>query len=252
VLIKLPPELIAQHRLNAFFGLVIWFISTAIFLALVTLHPERVDSPLHFLKDNALPIIIASGILMFLSFFWGCYSLAMAKGYPWATMLLGVLGPPAQIVVVVALICMQNKQNVVPMASAGKKLRPPITYTEYLQIYRKNSFVAVPLGIIGVALGVAVILVKTHMFPDRDTQTMVGMVIYAFGYAGVFAGCWYWLRAKNWSDVIMLVGMLPFSLLFIPTVHAQVLGSIGILVTGLIMLPVILIAVVFVLPDNSI
>ena len=252
MLIKLPPELIAQHRLNAFFGLAIWFVSTAVFVAMVTLHPERVDSPLHVLKDNALPIIIVSGIVMFLSFFWGCYSLAMAKGYPWATVLLGVLGPPAQVAVVVALIFMQDKQNVAPMQSAGKKLRPPITYTEYLQIYRKNSLVTVPLGIVGVAIGVAVILVKTRMFPDRDTQTMVGMVIYAFGYAGVFAGCWYWLRAKNWSDVIMLVGILPFGLLFIPTVHTQVTGSIGIMVTGLVMLPVILIAVVFVLPDNSI
>ena len=250
VLIKLPPEVIAQHRLNAWLGLMIWLISTALLLVLAVLRPDHLNSPLHFMKEVALPVAIADGVVSFASFFWGTYSLAVMKGYPGAAALFGIMGPPAQLVVIGGLLLMENRQAAIGAQMPMKNANPPLTNNQRIAICRRKAAISIPMGLVIVAGALALVWYRTHLFASQDTQRALAMGVFAAGHGLVMAGCWWWLRAKHWTDFILVLGVLPFGALALPAVRAG-LETKGILVTVMAMLPLIVLAVTVVLPDNA-
>jgi hypothetical protein len=42
------------------------------------------------------------------------------------------------------------------------------------------------------------------------------MFAFLAGYSGVIAGCSYWLKAKQCNEAIVVIGLMPLALLFIP------------------------------------
>ncbi len=77
------------------------------------------------------------------------------------------------------------------------------------------------------------------------------MFVFLFGYTGVIAGCWWWLKAKSWNDAIIVIGLMPLGILLIPYVRLILLSIPALLPLGMVFMPFVLIVVVLALPDRS-
>jgi len=66
----------------------------------------------------------------------------------------------------------------------------------------------------------------------------------------IYGGRW-WVRAKNWPDPVILIGLLPLVVLFIPYVRLIYRFVPLILPAGMVIMPIILLGVIAVLPDKS-
>jgi hypothetical protein len=228
------------------FGLILFFVTL---LAVRHFYPGEA-SP--FSEDTMSRLLWGDVIVLMAVFFWATYYVAEAKGYSGAIALCGILGPPAQLAMLVALLAMTDKHATQPMRSGAKKLRPPHgSKNERIVIYRRNALVGIVFGVGGIMVGVLLVLFRFGIFADHDNEAALGMFVFLFGYGGVITGCWWWLKAKDWVDAIVFIGLLPIGILFIPYVRLVFLAIPGLMPVSMVMMPLILIVVVAVLPDKS-
>jgi hypothetical protein len=80
---------------------------------------------------------------------------------------------------------------------------------------------------------------------------VLGVFIFLGGYGSVIIGCSYWLKAKQWPEAIVFIGLLPLAIPFIPFVRLILLAAPRIIPVAMVMMPLILIVVVCLLPDKS-
>jgi len=116
---------------------------------------------------------------------------------------------------------------------------------------RRNAVLGIYFGLIGIISGAFLAIFRLGIFPDRGDEVVLGMFVFIGGYLGVITGCWYWFKAKEWNEAIVFIGLMPLAILFIPFVRLILLAAPAILPAGMVMMPLILIVVVFVLPDKS-
>jgi hypothetical protein len=117
--------------------------------------------------------------------------------------------------------------------------------------YKRNALVGNAFGLTGIAMGVYLVLFRAGIFNLHSDEVVLGMLVFLCGYAGVIWGCWWWVKAKAWPDAVIVIGLLPLVICFIPYVRLIYLAAPALLPTSMIMMPIILIVVVFVLPDKS-
>lgn len=189
-------------------------------------------------------------LVLAVSFFWTCYHLALSKGYSGAICIFGVLGPPAQLGVLIGLLVMRDKHSR-ETSHRPKKHRYGGSRLERIVICRRNAVIGIFFGLGGIAAGVALVLFRFGIFHHHSDEVVLGIFVFVAGYAGVITGCWWWLKAKQWIDAIVFIGLMPLGVLFVPYVRLLYLSIPALLPTGMVFMPIVLIVVVFALPDRS-
>jgi hypothetical protein len=126
---------------------------------------------------------------------------------------------------------------------------------ERIIIYRRNALLGIYFGLPGMLLGALLVIFRWGFFRDHSNEVVLGMFVFLAGYAGIITGCGYWLKAKQWNEAIVLIGLIPLVIpavtLFIPFVRLILIAELALLPIGLFMMSLILIVVVFALPDKS-
>lgn len=117
--------------------------------------------------------------------------------------------------------------------------------------YRRNALVGNYFGLAGIVAGLLLVVVDWGMFRDHDDEASLGLFVFLAGYCGLISGCWWWLKAKSWNETVVLIGLLPVVILFIPYVRLMFVAIPELLPVMMVMMPLILFVVVLVLPDHS-
>ena len=141
--------------------------------------------------------------------------------------------------------------------TGGRKKSPArrISNTERVMRARSRAVLFSYLGALGIAVGMLLVVVRWGIFADHADESTLGIIIFGAGYCSVMAGCWRWLQAKHWSEALIVIGLWPLPIAFIPFVRiifAQILLSSPVLLLLLMLLtPAVLLVVVATLPDKS-
>ena len=117
--------------------------------------------------------------------------------------------------------------------------------------FRRNALIGIYFGLAGILSGIALVLFYWGIFADHSNEVALGICVFIAGYVGVISGCWWWLKAKAWNEGVVLIGLAPLAILFVPFVRLIYVASPLILPAGMVMMPLVLLVVVFVLPDKS-
>lgn len=117
--------------------------------------------------------------------------------------------------------------------------------------HRRNAILGIYFGLAGILLGAFLVVFRLGIFDDHANEIVLGIFIFLAGYTGVMVGCSNWLKAKQWNDAVVFIGLMPLVIPFIPFVRLILLASPAILPLGMVMMPLILIGIIFVLPDKS-
>ncbi|MDD5350080.1 MAG: hypothetical protein PHQ12_07700 [Chthoniobacteraceae bacterium] len=116
--------------------------------------------------------------------------------------------------------------------------------------YRRNAAIGIILGITAIVCGIALVLDRRGLLLPRPTAFFSGIIVFFVGYCTVIAGCWSWVKAKALNDAILIIGLAPIFLLFIPFVRLLLFIAPQLIVVGMIMMPLILISIIAVLPSQ--
>jgi len=138
--------------------------------------------------------------------------------------------------------------------NTGAKKRPlerRMSNTERVMRARRNALLCNYFGLGGVAVAVLLVLFRWGIFADRDYEIGLGLIVFFAGYCGVISGCWWWLRAKEWSEGVLIIGVAPLGIAFVPFVRLLLLAQPLLLPVTMFMATLILFVVVLVLPDKS-
>jgi len=125
------------------------------------------------------------------------------------------------------------------------------SHLERIMIYRRNALLGIYFGLPGIFLGALFVIFLWVIFRDHTNEVVLGMFVFLGGYAGIIVGCAYWLKAKEWNEALVIIGLLPLGILFIPFVRLLLFAEPLLLPVGMFMMALILIVVVFALPDKS-
>jgi hypothetical protein len=136
-------------------------------------------------------------------------------------------------------------------ANHGRHHRRRKSHLEQIMIYRRNALMGVYFGLPGIFLGALLVIFRCGVFLDHANEIVLGMFVFLGGYAAIIAGCAYWLKAKKWSEALVVIGLMPLAILFIPFVRLILIAEPALLPVGMFMMSLILIVVVFALPDKS-
>lgn len=116
---------------------------------------------------------------------------------------------------------------------------------------KRNAVLGIYFGLAGILAGVFLSIFRVGIFDDHANEVVLGIFVFLAGYCGVMAGCSSWLKAKNHSEGIVFIALMPLVVLFIPFVRLFLIAVPGLMALAMVMMPVILIVVVAVLPDQS-
>jgi hypothetical protein len=116
---------------------------------------------------------------------------------------------------------------------------------------RRNALVALYFGMPVMFLGVAFCLFRWGLFAQHSTEVALGMFVLMAGYAVIMAGCRWWLLAKGWNEAVMLIGLLPVVSPLIPFLRLWIVREPIFLWGGMVMMSLVLMVVIFTLPDRS-
>lgn len=143
-----------------------------------------------------------------------------------------------------------------PRRSGKKKPRERhMSNTERVMQARSKALFWNYLGALGFVIGILLVLFRWGIFHDRQNEIILAMFAFAVGYCSIMGGCWWWLRAKVWSEALILIGVWPLPIAFIPFVRIIfvhiLLTSPILLLMLLVLTPAILVVVIATLPDKS-
>jgi hypothetical protein len=130
------------------------------------------------------------------------------------------------------------------------------SHLERIVIYRRNALLGIYFGLPGIFLGALFVIFRWGIFSDHANEVVLGMFVFLAGYAGIIVGCAYWLKAKEWNEALVIIGLLPLGIfssgiLVFRFVRLLVFAEPLLLPVGMFMMALILIVVVFALPDKS-
>jgi len=136
-------------------------------------------------------------------------------------------------------------------SSQRKKARPHQSPAERIARYRRNAVVGVYYGLGGIVAGVGLVIFRWRIFSDHIYEICLGIGLFLCGYSAVIAGCYWWLKAKSWNEAIVSIGLTPLAIPLIPFVRLLLLASPMFLPMAMVMMPLILVVVVFALPNRT-
>jgi hypothetical protein len=117
--------------------------------------------------------------------------------------------------------------------------------------YRRKALPRIYFGLTGITIAVLLVVFRFGIFAERENELVLGIFVFVAGYCGLISGCLYWVKAKKWSEAVVVIGLLPVVILFIPYVRLIFLAVPNLLLSSMVMMPLILLVVVAVLPDKS-
>lgn len=117
--------------------------------------------------------------------------------------------------------------------------------------FRRNAMLGIYFGLLGIATGLALALVRWGIFSDHQDESILGIFVFLAGYCCVINGCWWWVKAKNWSEGVVAIGLAPILVFLVPYVRLIFIFNPLLLGAAMVMMPIILLVVVSVLPDKS-
>ena len=141
-----------------------------------------------------------------------------------------------------------------PYESRGReKPRRPMQGSTIEKIVRchRNALLGIYLGAGGMMAGVLLVVFQWGIFANHANEVVLGIVVFLGGYSGVVGGCWWWLRAKAWTEAVVFIAFMPLAVFFVPYVRLIFLAMPAIVMLATAMIPLALVAVVFALPDRS-
>ena len=241
-----------RHKKKALVGFTIWVSSIfVLILEIIILHHLAKQS-----KNELVDQIWAPSLLFFLavqygSFFWGVNHYAKAKGYANAMAIFGVIWPVQLVIFPMLVFALPDKcpENSVRQEHRKTRRKDESLIAKVVR-YRRNALVANVLGLAGVVLALMIIFVPMGFFETRDNMRVAGILVFLPSYALIISGCWYWVKAKNWHEAVIFIGMIPLAPLLVPYFRIIYLMA-GILPLLMVLMPIILIGIVAVLPDKS-
>jgi hypothetical protein len=117
--------------------------------------------------------------------------------------------------------------------------------------FRRKALVGNCFGLAGILLGAFLVVFRCGIFLDHANEVVLGLFVFFAGYAGIITGCAYWLKAKQWNEAIVVIGLAPLAIAFVPFVRLLLFANLDLLPVGMFMTSLILVVVVFALPDKS-
>jgi hypothetical protein len=136
-------------------------------------------------------------------------------------------------------------------APRKRKQQRRVSRIERVVRYRRNAVWANFYGVSGIVAGVMLVVFRFGFFEDHKNEIILGLSVFITGFCLVVSGCWYWLKAKAWSGAVVFIAFMPLAVLFIPFVRLLFLVNLAIPLVCMVMSPLILVVVVFALPDHS-
>jgi hypothetical protein len=115
----------------------------------------------------------------------------------------------------------------------------------------RNALLGIFLGLGAIMAGVLLVVFQWGIFADHANEVVLGIVVFLGGYSGVVTGCWWWLRAKAWTEAVVFIAFIPLAVFFVPYVRLIFLAKPAIVMPVTAMIPLMLVAVVLALPDKS-
>lgn len=116
---------------------------------------------------------------------------------------------------------------------------------------KRNALLGLCFGVPGVLLSILLTLFHFGIFADHADEMVLAIFIFLGSYGAVINGCYWWVKAKAWPDLVVTIALLPLTLLLVPYVRTIVLENPRLLLTAMLMLSFVLIVVVALLPDKS-
>ena len=96
-------------------------------------------------------------------------------------------------------------------------------------------------------LGIATCLLNFGF--NQSTQTAGGMLMILASYGLVLLGCSYWLRAKGWDQKVMLIGLFPIFVPFLPGFRLAMRNPV-LMFGGMAFMSILLTVVILTLPNR--
>jgi hypothetical protein len=184
-------------------------------------------------------------------FFWGANHLAKGKGYSTLAILLGVL-PCLQPIVMIGLFAMSDRN---PAASKSKRRGRRESSIERVVRCRRNAILGNSFGAFGILVAMSLVLFPLGISEDDSNEIAIALMIFLAGYAGVIVGCFWWARAKGWPDGIVFIALMPLVPFLVPYVRIILIQIVAanpdFILIPMIMAPIVLLVIMFVLPDKS-
>jgi hypothetical protein len=241
----------SRHKNKAIAGVAVWAAAIPLVFIIGAICKK-------FIHESAASSGKANGFLFlsflfvqYLAFFWGGNHLAKAKGYSNGMLVFGIFWPAQVIIVPLLLFALPDK-----CPRASNQTRRKTSGHDESQIarivrFRRNALLGNTFGLIGILLALALIFVPLGLFASWDNACMAAICIFMPSYAAIIYGCWWWVKAKDWPDAVVLIGLMPLAVLMVPYVRLIYRVAPMLLPAGMVLMPIILIGVVAVLPDKS-
>lgn len=240
-----------RHKKQAIIGISLWAAAIPIFLVVGVF--AQLFAQLAGIGGKN---IAALGFLLFLPFqygmfFWGGKHLCRAKGYPAGMLLFGIFWPAQLFVLAVLLFGLPDKR--VQSSGPVRKSRGHHGESFIARVvrFRRNALVAILFGIFGIIVALSLALFSFGPFVARDNNTAAATFVFVPSYVAVIYGCWWWLKAKFWHEGVILIGVVPVLVLFVPYVRLIYVAVPMLLPATMTLMPIILLGVIAVLPDKS-
>jgi hypothetical protein len=196
--------------------------------------------------------VVSFLVAFYVTFFWGGSQLTRAKGYSNGILVPGVFGPPAQLVILAVLLFALPDRFQEPSQSRHRRRdHRHESLIERTVRYRRNAFAGNVFGLAGILVSLLLFFIRLPLAQTADGRHVLALCFFVPSYASVLFGCSAWLKAKCWSDAVLLIGLLPLAILFVPFVRLIYQAAPMLLPMGMVFMPVIMIGVIAALPDKS-
>jgi hypothetical protein len=129
--------------------------------------------------------------------------------------------------------------------------RPGESRIERRVRYMRNALLGIYFGVPTILFSVLLAMFRLGIFEHHSDEVSLAIFVFLGGYCAVVYGCYWWLRAKRWSEGVLLIAFMPLTIFFIPFVRLLMLQALGLLAAAMVMAPLILVVVVAALPDKS-
>jgi len=240
----------SRYKNKAITGVALWFCSIPLVFIAGAICKRIIHEPLTGPSAINEPLFLSFLFVQYVTFFWGGNQLAKAKGYSGGLLAFGIIWPAQLIILPLLMFGMPDK-----CSQSSNQMRKKSHGRNESQIsriirYRRNALVANALGVVGILLALFLIFVPLGLFASRDNRYLAGLLIFIPSYVTVMYGCWWWVKAKNWPDAVIFIGLMPLFPLLIPYVRILYLAA-GVLPLMMVIMPILMVGVVAVLPDKS-
>ncbi len=161
---------------------------------------------------------------------------------------VGIVGIPCAAVWLIRVL-MQNTLN--GGRQAPQKRKSSGSSLERAVRYKRNALLGVYFGVPGILFSVLLAVFRMGIFDHHSDEVVLAIFVFMASYCSVVTGCYWWLKAKAWTEAVVFIAFMPLVIFLIPFVRLVVLAAPALLCVAMVMMPLILVVVVAVLPDKS-